>query len=88
MICDLEAGLGTLLRLQQGQADVVVIVAQPTAKSIEVARRSVELANARAVRVLVLVLANRVRDDADLAAIIAGVVVDLADRLTGIAAAA
>ncbi len=122
VICDLEAGLGTLLRLESGQADWALIVVQPTAKSIEVARRSVELAAARAVRVLVV--ANRVRDDADLAAIIAGVgeeelvvvpdepaigeadregraaidvdptapgvraLVDLADRLTGIAATA
>lgn len=71
VMCDLEAGLGTLLRLQEGQADVVVIVAQPTAKSIEVARRAVELATGRAGRVVVV--ANRVRDDADLAAVIAGV---------------
>jgi CO dehydrogenase maturation factor len=123
VICDLEAGLGTLLRLQAGQADVVVIVAQPTAKSIEVARRSLELATDRAARVIVV--ANRVRDDGDLAAIISGVgeeqelvvvpddpaigeadregcaaidlapdapgvraLVDLADRITGIAAPA
>jgi CO dehydrogenase maturation factor len=71
VICDLEAGLGTLLRLEQGDADFVVIVAQPTAKSIEVARRSVDLATDRAVRVIVV--ANRVRDDPDLAAIVAGV---------------
>ncbi|MDQ6778031.1 MAG: AAA family ATPase [Actinomycetota bacterium] len=123
VICDLEAGLATLMRLQEGEADVVVIVAQPTAKSIEVARRAVELASNRAVRVIVV--ANRVRDEADEAAIVAGVgdehelavvpddgviaesdregvaaidldpdapgvraLVDLADRLTGIATAA
>jgi CO dehydrogenase maturation factor len=71
VICDLEAGLATLLRLQSGDADVVIIVAQPTAKSIEVARRAVELATGKAMRIIVV--ANRVRDDADLAAIVAGV---------------
>jgi CO dehydrogenase maturation factor len=71
VICDLEAGLGTLLRLQGGEADVVVIVTQPTAKSIETARRALELAVNTATRVVVV--ANRVRDDADLAAIVAGV---------------
>lgn len=70
VVGDLEAGVGTLLRLQQGQADVVVVVVQPTAKSIDVARRAIELATDRAPRVVVV--ANRVRDDADLAAIGAG----------------
>ena len=63
MIGDLEAGVGTLLRLQPGQADLVIVVAQPTAKAIEVARRAVEIASRRA---RVLLIANRVRDDADL----------------------
>ena len=34
----MEAGVGTLLRLQPGQADVVLVVAEPSAKAIEVAR--------------------------------------------------
>jgi len=67
VIGDLEAGVGTVMRLQPGQADVVVVVAQPTAKSMEVARRAIELAVQRAPRVIVV--ANRVRDDSDLAAI-------------------
>lgn len=62
VIGDLEAGVGTLLRLRPGQADVVLVVAQPTAKAIEVARRALEIAAGRARAVLV---ANRVRDDAD-----------------------
>jgi CO dehydrogenase nickel-insertion accessory protein CooC1 len=62
VIGDLEAGVGTLLRLQPGQADLVLVVAQPTAKAIEVARRAVEIASSRAP---VLLIANRVRDDAD-----------------------
>ncbi len=57
VIGDLEAGVGTLLRLQPGQADLVIVVAQPTAKAIEVARRAVEIASSRA---RVLLIANRV----------------------------
>jgi CO dehydrogenase maturation factor len=63
VVGDLEAGLGTVLRLAEDQADVVVVVAQPTAKSVEVARRAVGVAVQRAPRVVVV--ANRVRDDAD-----------------------
>lgn len=65
VVGDLEAGIGTLLRLREGEADVVLVVAQPTAKSLEVARRAVEIASAKAERVVVV--ANRVRDDADVA---------------------
>lgn len=71
VIGDLEAGLGTLMRLQPGQADVVLVVAQPTAKSIGVARQACELASDRGIRVVVV--ANRVRDDAELDAILAAV---------------
>jgi len=66
VVGDLEAGVGTLLRLQPGQADLVLVVAQPTAKAIEVARRAVEIASSRA---RVILIANRVRDDSDVAMI-------------------
>jgi len=36
----LEAGVATLLRLQPRQADLIIVVAQPIAKAIEVARRA------------------------------------------------
>jgi len=62
VVCDLEAGLGTVERLEPGQVDVVLVVTNPTGKSLEVARRAVELATGRAE---VIVLANRVRDDSD-----------------------
>ena len=62
----MEAGLGTLLRLAPGQADVVLVLAEPSAKSIDVARRAAEVAAERA---RVIVLANRVRDEADVEAI-------------------
>jgi CO dehydrogenase maturation factor len=71
IIGDLEAGIGTVLRLQEGQADVVVVVAQPTAKSLDIARRAVEMAGDKSTRTIVV--ANRVRDDEDLAVIRAAV---------------
>ena len=71
IIGDLEAGIGTVMRLQEGQADVVLIVAQPTAKSLNVASRAVDLASDRGARMIVV--ANRVRDDEDLALIRAAV---------------
>lgn len=70
VICDMEAGLGTLRRVGRGQLDVVLVVANPTAKSIEVAARAVEIAEPKAA---VIVVANRVRDQADLEAIRRGV---------------
>ena len=66
MICDLEAGVGTMLRLQPGQTDVVVVVANPMAKSLDVARRALEIADGLAEVVLV---ANRVRGPEDVDAI-------------------
>ena len=64
IVCDLEAGIGGVVR--RGLVDLVLVVAEPTAKSIEVARRAAGTAAAKAG---VLVVANRVRDEADLAAI-------------------
>jgi CO dehydrogenase nickel-insertion accessory protein CooC1 len=66
VVADLEAGVGTLLRLQPGQADVVLAVADPTSKAVEVARRALEIAGERA---RVIVIANRVRGESDLRAI-------------------
>jgi len=66
VVCDMEAGVGTLLRMEPGQVDVVLVVAQPSAKSIEVARRGVEIASDLA---RIVVVANRVGDAADLEAI-------------------
>ena len=64
---DLEAGIGVLTRMETGSLDVVLVVANPTPKSIEVARRAVEAAASREIRVLVV--ANRVASDEDLEAI-------------------
>lgn len=64
VVCDLEAGVGAVVR--SAQADVVLAVAEPTAKSIEVARLAVEVASEHA---RVIVVANRIRDDQDLVAV-------------------
>ena len=66
MICDSEAGVATVLRLQPGQTDIVLVVAQPGRKSLDVARRAIEMAPEGTD---VLVIASRVRDDRDLQAI-------------------
>lgn len=72
IIADFEAGLGTMLRLGPGAVDVVVVVVEPSVKSCEVAARAV--AQARAAELGgVLVVANRVRGEADLAPIRASV---------------
>ena len=62
VVADFEAGLGTTLRLQPGTVDVALVVVEPTAKSIDVARRAVETARERA---RVVVVANKVADDDD-----------------------
>ena len=64
---DLEAGIGVLTRMENGSLDVVLVVANPTPKSIEVARRAAAAAVARDIKVLVV--ANRVANDDDLEAI-------------------
>lgn len=59
----MEAGLGTISRIQPGQVDVVLVVAEPSAKGVDVARRAAQIASARA---RVIVLANRIREQRDL----------------------
>ena len=68
VICDLEAGVGAVVRA--GGADVVLVVSEPSAKSIEVARRAAEIASPSS---RVIVVANRVRDERDVEAIRAAV---------------
>ena len=63
VVADFEAGLGTVLRLDE-PVDVVVVVVEPTAKSLEVGRRAVESVR-EADLGRVVVSANRVRDDDD-----------------------
>ncbi len=64
MVADFEAGLGTLSRMDPGNIDVLVVVAEPTQKSIQVARRALALIGERQLGRVVLV-ANRVASETD-----------------------
>jgi CO dehydrogenase nickel-insertion accessory protein CooC1 len=67
VIGDLEAGIGTILRLRPGVADAVLVVAQPTAKALDIAGRAARVATSRDMRVVIV--GNRLRDEADVSAI-------------------
>jgi len=43
VVADFEAGLGTLTRMEPGDVDVLLVVAEPSVKALEVARRALEL---------------------------------------------
>lgn len=62
VIGDLEAGVGTLLRMEEGLVDLVIVMCEPYAKSMEVASRAVDIAKTRTE---VIVVANRVAGDDD-----------------------
>ncbi len=68
VVADLEAGIGTLTRLAEGVVDLVVVVVEPTPKSLEVGTRAAALAAQRHLGRTVVV-ANRVQAEADVAAI-------------------
>ena len=68
VIADLEAGIGTLTRLGDQRVDAVLVVVEPTPKSIEVGTRAAELAREKSLG-KVVVVASRVRDEADLATV-------------------
>lgn len=63
VVCDLEAGIGTIERIEEGVVDVLLVVANPTGKSLEVARRAIEIADGVTE---IVVVANRVAGEADL----------------------
>ena len=71
VIADLEAGIGTLTRLQDQTVDVVVVVVEPTPRSIDVAQRAVALAAQRS-QGRVVVVANRVTSADDVERIAIG----------------
>ena len=64
-IADMEAGIGTLTRMPENSFDLALVVADPSSKSIEVARRAFEIIAERKLGPILLV-ANKVRDDRDL----------------------
>lgn len=62
----MEAGLGNLTRMAPKSLDQVLLVANPTVKSLEVARRAYEMIAERSVTDNVVVVVNRLRDGEDL----------------------
>ena len=68
VVADFEAGIGTLVRLGGEAVDVLIVVVEPTPRSIEVGQRAVALARQRDID-RVIVLANRVVDQTDIARI-------------------
>ncbi|MDP9021410.1 MAG: hypothetical protein M3N57_01655 [Actinomycetota bacterium] len=68
VVADFEAGIGTLSRMSPGYVDTVLVVVEPNPKSIEVGTRAAGLARDKQLG-SVVVVANRVRDDDDLARI-------------------
>lgn len=65
VIADFEAGIGTITRLGDQKVDVVLVVVEPTPKSLEVGTRAAALARDKSLG-RVVVVASRVRDEADL----------------------
>jgi len=63
-VADFEAGVGTLSRMKPGQLDLLLVVTEPTAKALEVARRAAEMIRARDLGRALLV-ANRVAAEDD-----------------------
>lgn len=68
VVADLEAGLNDLLWARPGPQDTVLAVAEPSAKSVEIARRACRIAESLGVR-RILGVANRSADGHDAAAL-------------------
>lgn len=62
VVSDLEAGVGTLLRMQESHVDTVLVVVESSVKSIEAARRAAEIGGKVG---RVIVVANRIADDSE-----------------------
>jgi len=68
VLADCEAGIGTLTRLGDTPVDVILVVVEPTPKSLEVGARAAALATERQAG-RIIVVASRVRNEDDLKAI-------------------
>lgn|GEM_PF-4751995 len=64
LVADFEAGLATLSRVQAGDVDIFVVVAEPTVKSLEVAQRALAII-AEGGLGRAIVLGNRIVSSAD-----------------------
>jgi len=66
VVADLEAGIGTLTRLDDSQIDVTVIVVEPTPRSLDVGSRALAIAREKH-QGRVIVVVNKVDEpDTDL----------------------
>jgi CO dehydrogenase maturation factor len=65
VIADFEAGIGTITRLGNEKVDVVLVVVEPTPKSLEVGTRAAALAREKMLG-RVIVIASRIRGEADM----------------------
>jgi CO dehydrogenase maturation factor len=68
VIADLEAGIGTMTRMEEKAVDGVLVVVEPTPRAVQVGVRAAELARDKGLGT-VLVIANRIRTDGDLSMI-------------------
>jgi len=68
IVADFEAGLGTLTRLGDVRVDTVIVIVEPMVKSLEVGTRAAAYAATHSTDRVVIV-ANRIRDDEDLATV-------------------
>ena len=64
VVADLEAGIGTLTRLPQAAVDAVLVVVEPTPRSVDVAQRALAVA-AEQQQGRILVVANKVTGSDD-----------------------
>ncbi|MGH1493529.1 MAG: hypothetical protein ACRBK7_29715 [Acidimicrobiales bacterium] len=64
IVADLEAGIGTLTRLEDKSVDVTVVVVEPTPRSMDVATRAVSVADERG-QGRIIIAANKVADTED-----------------------
>ncbi len=64
IVADLEAGIGTLTRLEDESVDATVVVVEPTPRSIDIAARAIAVADERK-QGRVIVAANKVADADD-----------------------
>lgn len=65
VVADFEAGLGTLSRLDKGTVDVLLVIVEPTQKSIQVGRRALAMIAEKNLGRPILI-ANRVANQEDL----------------------
>ena len=78
VIADLEAGVGNLNRMAADAVDALFVVVEASPKSIEVAQRAVAVAADRRVAP-VRIIANKLRDAADVGMISAALGPDLVE---------